>query len=70
MAELATLARPYAEALFQVAVKGDLSQTAQQTVSQRPTRSPAAARLNAAASSNGTTIVNSKSVENQISVNP
>ena len=31
MAELATLARPYAEALFQVAVKGDLSQTAQQT---------------------------------------
>ena len=31
MAELATLARPYAEALFQVAVKGDLSQAAQQT---------------------------------------
>ena len=26
MAELATLARPYAEALFQVAVKGDLKQ--------------------------------------------
>ena len=30
MAELATLARPYAEALFQVAVKGDLKQAAQQ----------------------------------------
>jgi F-type H+-transporting ATPase subunit delta len=29
MAELATLARPYAEALFQVAAKGDLTQTAQ-----------------------------------------
>ena len=28
MAELATLARPYAEALFQVAVKGDLKQAA------------------------------------------
>jgi F-type H+-transporting ATPase subunit delta len=28
MAELATLARPYAEALFQVAVKGDLKQLA------------------------------------------
>ena len=30
MAELATLARPYAEALFQVAAKGDLKQAAQQ----------------------------------------
>ena len=30
MAELATLARPYAEALFQVASKGDLKQAAQQ----------------------------------------
>ena len=30
MAELATLARPYAEALFQVASKGDLAQAAQQ----------------------------------------
>ena len=30
MAELATLARPYAEALFQVAVKGDLKQSAEQ----------------------------------------
>ena len=30
MAELATLARPYAEAMFQVAVKGDLKQTAEQ----------------------------------------
>ena len=30
MAELATLARPYAEALFQVAVKGDLKQAAEQ----------------------------------------
>ena len=28
MAEIATLARPYAEALFQVAIKGDLKQTA------------------------------------------
>jgi len=30
MAELATIARPYAEALFQVAVKGDLKQSAEQ----------------------------------------
>jgi F-type H+-transporting ATPase subunit delta len=30
MAEFATLARPYAEALFQVAVKGDLKQFAEQ----------------------------------------
>jgi F-type H+-transporting ATPase subunit delta len=30
MAELATIARPYAEALYQVAVKGDLKQTGQQ----------------------------------------
>jgi F-type H+-transporting ATPase subunit delta len=30
MAELATLARPYAEALFQVAVKGDLKQISEQ----------------------------------------
>ena len=30
MAELATLARPYAEALFQVAVKGDLTQASEQ----------------------------------------
>jgi F-type H+-transporting ATPase subunit delta len=30
MAELATLARPYAEALFQVAEKGDLKQASQQ----------------------------------------
>lgn len=30
MAELATLARPYAEALFQVAVKGDLKQISDQ----------------------------------------
>jgi F-type H+-transporting ATPase subunit delta len=30
MAEPATLARPYAEALFQVAIKGDLGQAAQQ----------------------------------------
>ena len=30
MAELATLARPYAEALFQVAVKGDLKQASEQ----------------------------------------
>jgi len=30
MAELATLARPYAEALFQVAVKGDLKQVSDQ----------------------------------------
>lgn len=30
MAELATLARPYAEALFQVAVKGDLKQVSEQ----------------------------------------
>jgi F-type H+-transporting ATPase subunit delta len=30
MAELATIARPYAEALFQVAVKGDLKQAAEQ----------------------------------------
>lgn len=30
MAELATIARPYAEALFQVAVKGDLKQNAEQ----------------------------------------
>ena len=30
MAELATLARPYAEALFQVAAKGDLKQAAEQ----------------------------------------
>jgi F-type H+-transporting ATPase subunit delta len=30
MAELATLARPYAEALFQVARKGDLKQAREQ----------------------------------------
>ena len=30
MAELATIARPYAEALFQVAVKGDLAQSSAQ----------------------------------------
>jgi F-type H+-transporting ATPase subunit delta len=30
MAELATIARPYAEALYQVAVKGDLKQVGQQ----------------------------------------
>ena len=30
MAELATLARPYADALFQVAVKGDLTQATEQ----------------------------------------
>jgi len=30
MAELATIARPYAEALFQVAVHGDLKQAAEQ----------------------------------------
>ena len=30
MAELATIARPYAEALFEVAVNGDLAQTADQ----------------------------------------
>jgi len=30
MAEVATIARPYAEALFQVASKGDLSQSAEQ----------------------------------------
>ena len=33
MAELATLARPYAEALFQVAEKGDLKQA---SVAKRP----------------------------------